>query len=357
MTVDAVGGVWRYAIDLAAGLARHDVATVLVVLGPSPSMAQRAEALAVPGLELIDTGLPLDWLADEEGAVIDAGRQVAALAVRHAVDWVQLNQPSLAAGAAFPVPVVAVAHSCLATWWQAVEGGDLPADFAWRARLHERGLRAAQQVVCPSAAFAATTQRACRLPVMPMAVHNGGAMADHAPVARGDSVLTVGRLWDRAKDLATLDRAAARLSVPVRAAGATVGPHGETVTLRYVQALGQIDAAALAGHLAARPVFVSTARYEPFGLAVLEAAAAGCALVLSDIPTFRELWSGSAIFVAPGDDRGVAEAVRMLIGDEERRSNLGEQARAAAKRFSVEAMAARMAALYTGLLPVERVAA
>ena len=40
------------------------------------------------------------------------------------------------------------------------------------------------------------------------------------------------------------------------------------------------------------------ARYEPFGLAVLEAAQAGMRLVLSDIPSFRELWDGAATFVA-----------------------------------------------------------
>ena len=51
--------------------------------------------------------------------------------------------------------------------------------------------------------------------------------------------------------------------------------------------------------MARTAVFVSPALYEPFGLAVLEAAQAGCALVLSDIPTFRELWDGVALFVAP----------------------------------------------------------
>ncbi len=53
---------------------------------------------------------------------------------------------------------------------------------------------------------------------------------------------------------------------------------------------------------AAATVFASMARYEPFGLAVLEAAQAGMRLVLSDIPTFRELWDGAAIFV--GDEAG-----------------------------------------------------
>lgn len=351
MTVDTVGGVWRYALDLAAGLVAHDIDTLLAVLGPSPSAEQRHEAAAVPGLALIDTGLPLDWLAEDAEAVMAAGRQVAALAAREQVDWVQLNQPALAAGATFAMAVVAVAHSCLPTWWDAVESGEPPSDFAWRARLHVQGLHAVRQVVCPSAAFAAATQRVCRLPVRPLAIHNGCAPPAPSPAAQADEALTAGRLWDRAKDVATLDRAAARLAVPVRAAGSTRGPHGESVSLRAVEAIGQVAPATLAGMLVARPVFVSTARYEPFGLAVLEAAAASCALVLSDIPTFRELWADSALFVAPGDDRGFAHAIEGLIADPARRTELGERARAAACRFTVDATADRMAALYAGLLP------
>jgi hypothetical protein len=65
MTTDAVGGVFTYAIDLAHGLAAEGVVTVLAVLGPELSPDQRAQAEAVPGLELIVTGIALDWLAEE----------------------------------------------------------------------------------------------------------------------------------------------------------------------------------------------------------------------------------------------------------------------------------------------------
>jgi len=37
MTADAVGGVWGFALDLAAGLAARGVRTDLAVLGPGPS--------------------------------------------------------------------------------------------------------------------------------------------------------------------------------------------------------------------------------------------------------------------------------------------------------------------------------
>ena len=59
--------------------------------------------------------------------------------------------------------------------------------------------------------------------------------------------------------------------------------------------------------LPTRPIFVSVSRYEPFGLAVLEAAHAGCALVLSDIPTFRELWQGAASFVIAAGSAAATE--------------------------------------------------
>ena len=110
------------------------------------------------------------------------------------------------------------------------------------------------------------------------------------------------------------------------------------------------------GRWAARPVFVSAALYEPFGLAVLEAAAAGCALVLSDIPTFRELWDGAALFVAP-DEAAIADAIAALVADPARRAALGEAARARAARYTPDATAAAMAALHARLLPHRRAAA
>ncbi len=62
-------------------------------------------------------------------------------------------------------------------------------------------------------------------------------------------------------------------------------------------------------------VFASCARYEPFGLAVLEAAQAGMALVLSDIPSLREIWDGAAMFADPRDAAGFAAALRVALDD------------------------------------------
>lgn len=350
VTVDAVGGVWQYATDLARELGQLGIETLLALLGPAPSSAQRAAAFAIPRTTLIDTDLLLDWMADDAGQIAAAGSRIAELAREHRVDLIQLNQPALAAGISFPVPLIAVSHSCLATWWAAVEGGEPPADFAWRAALHGEGLRAAERIVCPSDAFAEATRVAYRLRERPLGIHNGRNLAvPDAPIE--DFAFTAGRLWDRGKDAATLDRAAARLACPVRAAGSLTGPNGERISLDHLQTSGQLDEAGLARCLAARPVFVSTARYEPFGLSVLEAASAGCGLVLADIPTFRELWSDAATFVAPGDDRAFAEVIGRLISDRPLRLAEGAKARTAARRFTPGRTGAAMATLYAGLLP------
>jgi glycosyltransferase involved in cell wall biosynthesis len=329
------------------------------VLGPAPSSDQRAVARAIPGVTLVETGLPLDWLATDREQVEIAGRRIAELA-RHAnVDLVQINQPALTATARFHVPVLAVSHSCLATWWAAVESGPLPEDFAWRVAMHRDGLKAADAAVTPSAAFAAATRAAYDLIVMPTPVHNGRTPLACPAAAMHDFAFTAGRLWDRGKNLATLDRAAARLGLPVKAAGPTHGPNGDQVAFDHLITVGRVSEDDLAGCLAARPVFVSAAKYEPFGLAVLEAAAAGCPLILSDIPTFRELWEGAATFIAPDDAEGFARAIEELIGDTATRLAQGEKARAVARRFTPERMAGEMLALYRALLPLrdDRVAA
>jgi glycosyltransferase involved in cell wall biosynthesis len=349
MTADAVGGVWQYALDLADGLRPHGVEVKLAVLGPAPSLLQEAAA-ARAGIPLLATGLPLDWMASHPDEVEEAAWTVVRLAIEAEPDVVHLNQPALAATAAFPAPVVAVCHSCVATWWHANRSGPLPPEFAWQADLVGRGYRMADALVAPTSAFAVATAGAYGLAKSPSVVRNGRRHAGHVLEDAPLSIFTAGRLWDEGKNIAALDRVAARLSLPVLAAGPLEGPNGARIALQHIAPLGRLTDAEVAERLSSRPIFVSTARYEPFGLAVLEAAQAGCALVLSDIPTFRELWDGAAVFVAPDDDMAIAHAIELLAGDAGARARLGEAARDRSSAFSIERMAAGMLGIYRALV-------
>jgi glycosyltransferase involved in cell wall biosynthesis len=354
ITADAASSLWQYSLDLARGLSRLGHETVLALTGPAATTGQIRAATAIRGLRLIDTGLALDRLAEDEASLVRAAEEIADLAAETAADIVQLNTPALAALADFGRPVIAVLHNCLASWWEAVQGTELPADFAWRTDLTAGGLHAAGAVVVPSAAFGASVQRHYRLEAAPRTVHHGRSPLAVPAGAPHDFVFTAGRLWDQGKNLGMLDSAAGRIGVPVRAAGPLAGPTGGQVLFDNIHCLGTLDEEELGRWLSARPVFVCAALYEPFGLAVLEAASAGCALVLSDIPTFRELWDEVAIFIDPSDEDGFARAIGDLVGDDFERAVLGRAAKERAARYTPDAMAAQMASLYRGLLPAVR---
>jgi glycosyltransferase involved in cell wall biosynthesis len=349
--VDAGGSGWNYGLDLAAGLSRLGVETGLATIGTPPSAEQKQAAARVRMLETVETGLALDRFDADRRALAAAGAALARIARAAGADLVQLEHAGLAADTRFEMPVVVAHHHCVATWWEAVHGGPLPAQLAWRAGLVRAGLEAADAVVAPSAAFAAQMRRLYRLAAPPHVVHRGRAPRPLRSVAPHDFVLTAGRLWDRGKNLATLDAAAAGLDVPVHAAGPLSGPDRAGVMFDHLHCLGTLGEEALARSLSARPVFVSAALYEPFGIAVLEAAAAGCALILSDIPSFRELWSEVAIFVPARDERAFGDAIGALVGDDFERAVLGRAARERAALYTPDAMAAQMAALYRSLLP------
>ena len=352
MTADAVGGVWTYAIDLARGLQAHGVETRLAVNGPPPSQPAHLAAEAA-GVEVVATGLPLDWLAQAPGEVEAAGAALARLARAWRADAVQLNSPAYAAAAGFDPPVVGVQHSCTATWWRALRGeAAWPPDFAWRFDLARRGLLACGRVVAPTAAFAEAVRDAYCLQRAPEAVWNGRAPCAAASLAADATacVFTAGRLWDESKGMAVLDAAADGLGVPVLAAGATAPPQeGAPVAFARLVALGVLERETLAAHLAAATIFCAPSLYEPFGLAVLEAAQAARPLVLSDISTFRELWDGAAVFTPPGDAAALRAALRALLDDAPHRAVLGAAARARSRRYTVQAMTAGMMRIYASL--------
>lgn len=353
MTADALGGLWTYALDLGGALRRRGFRVTLAILGPGLDR-EKSEAAEQAEVALFHAGHHRpDWLAEGPAEVAAAGRLLAAMARAQKADLVHLNHPAFAAETSFRQPVVAACHSCLATWWRTVRDGPLPEDFVWRAELNGKGLFAAARVMAPTEAFANATREAYGLPQAPRVVPNGRAQAPGSAEPEGepaDAVFTAGRLWDDGKNIATLDAAAATLDVPVRAAGPTVGPNGARLGLAHARELGPLSAEAVRAELGRRPIYVAPALYEPFGLAVLEAAQAGCALVLSDIPTFREVWNGAALFFPARDAAALADAVLRLRANAGERARLAAAARERAAAFSLDAMAERVVAVYAEVL-------
>ena len=343
MSVDAVGGVWSYALDLAAGLSALGMETTLLGFGPPPSPEQRRAAERVARLDWCD--LPLDWTGEDADVLARVPERIAEHAARAGADIIQVNQPSQAAGIVTDLPVIAVSHSCVTSWFRTVRGSGLPRDWAWREDLTARGLKAAATVIAPSRAHARLMAQ-CYPGLGGVAVVSNATPARPAPAAKRDYAYAAARWWDEGKNAGTLDAAAAHAPIPVLAAGATEGPSGQSVAFRHARGIGRIDPDALNTLAVEAAIFVSPSIYEPFGLAALEAAAARAALVLADIPTYREIWDGAAIFVDPHDPEGFAAAVAALANDPAQREALSREAAARAARHTPEIQAGQMAGLY-----------
>jgi glycosyltransferase involved in cell wall biosynthesis len=167
-------------------------------------------------------------------------------------------------------------------------------------------------------------------------------------------VACIGRLWDDAKNINLVDQAAAGLPWPVIVAGNPLLRDGRgdqpDRNLRHAQSVGMLDSQAARALLARASIYVHPARYEPFGLAILEAALAGCALVLGDIPSLRELWGDAAIFVPTDDAAELGRELTALIEDEDRRAVWGTRARMAARRFTARRMGLEYLAAYGELM-------
>jgi glycosyltransferase involved in cell wall biosynthesis len=348
MTADAAGGVWTYVVSLVQGLAARHVRCTVALLGPPPDAAALHELQRTPGTEIVRRPFALEWMPEAERDFDAAAAWVQALARERRPDLVQVNGYALAA-CAFGCPAIVVAHSCVRSWWRAVHGCEAPSPWqAYRERV-EAGLRAARAVVAPTAAMLEALREEYRWRGGGLVVHNGLPPAAAAGAGPRCGVLGAGRVWDAAKNLAALDDAAAAIAAPVRIAGDATAPGGVTRVPRHATYLGRLSREDLLAQMRGAAVYALPARYEPFGLSVLEAAQCGCALVLGDIPTLRELWDGAAVFVHPDDRAGLAYAIDGLLADEPARRALVAAAMARAADYTHTAMADAYLALYRAL--------
>jgi glycosyltransferase involved in cell wall biosynthesis len=102
--------------------------------------------------------------------------------------------------------------------------------------------------------------------------------------------------------------------------------------------------------------YAATSRYEPFGLAPVEAALSKCALIANDIPTFRELWGDSALFFQRNDPDALANAIETLADNPPLRRLYAEEAYERARsRFNSHRMVDEYEDLYKILVRGGRV--
>lgn len=351
MTTDTVGGVWQYAMELCACLCADGHQVVLAATGADPSIDQRHEAAAIEGLEFHSMPWRLEWMSRPWKDIERAGAWLLELAARTRPDLIHLNDYSQGV-LPWTAPVLMVGHSCVYSWWYAVHGEAPPAEWDQYRERVGAGLRAADLVVAPTAAMLAELERHYGPFDVTRVIPNGRSPAPSraTPAAEGPVVLAAGRLWDTGKNIQALTAVADRLPWPVCVAGESCHPDGGKSLHPGVQLLGQLDRAALAGWMEHAPVYALPARYEPFGLSPLEAAMAGCALVLGDVPSLREVWGGAALYVAPDDHESLATVLNRLIDDPDLRQQQARRARERAARYTPAAMAAGYLEAYDQVL-------
>jgi glycogen(starch) synthase len=344
MSGDSVGGVWTYALELSRCLGARGCQVLLATMGAPLTEGQRREAAAVGNLEVAESEYKLEWMEEPWADVERAGEWLMALAARFEPEVVHLNGYAHAS-LPWTVPALVVAHSCVLSWWRAVRGEAAPAS-RYREEMR-RGLEAAAMVIAPTRAMLAALARESGAALrQTRVIANGRAAARLQPRGKRKLVLAAGRVWDEAKNLGSLARVAPRLGWPVAIAGERRHPEGGEAAVDQVAYLGRLDEGELAQWYGEASIYCLPARYEPFGLSVLEAALAGCALVLGDIPSLRENWNDAAVFVNPNDESALERALMELIADPHRRVSLRARARARAQQFTPERMAAAYVAAY-----------
>jgi len=315
MTTDTIGGVWTFTQELAAGLLRSGCAVALVSLGRHPSNEQRTWADNLTRAwgtnfryKALDT--PLEWMPQNESAYSDAAPVLMDMARDFRPDLLHSNQFCFGA-LPLEVPRIITAHSDVLSWAESCRDGRLE-DSAWLRQylaLVNSGLSRAECVVAPTRWMLHALARNFLLPESTAVVPNGRTLAAVSSTPRKLQAVTAGRLWDEAKNASMLREA--RSPVPLLIAGEFDASAPDHVI--YLGPLSQKDLLTL---LRESSIYICTSRYEPFGLAALEAALCGCAVIANDISSLREVWADGALYFSGAES--LAELLRGLCDNPER---------------------------------------
>jgi phosphatidylinositol alpha-mannosyltransferase len=125
---------------------------------------------------------------------------------------------------------------------------------------------------------------------------------------------------------------------------------------RRIEWLGRISEEDKLDRLARCTVFCAPSlRGESFGIVLLEAMAAGAALVASAIDGYINVATNEkdALLVPPGDAQQLAAAINKVISDAQLRANITTEGHLRAQQFSMSVLAEKYVDIYRKLLQSE----
>ncbi|SER45757.1 glycosyltransferase family 4 protein [Corynebacterium cystitidis] len=255
------------------------------------------------------------------------------------------NSPSFSMASLFIAegPIVATYHASAASSWilslarpllqpklEKIGGGIAVSEMARRLQVEKLG---GDPVLIPNGVDTARFA-AARRPRDP-----------HAPV----EIVFLGRLDESRKGLDILLRALAQLD---RKVTVTVIGGGRPREFSGINFVGRVSDQQKAEILGRADIYVApNTGGESFGIVLVEAMAAGCAVVASDLEAFAAVCDitseePAGVLFPVGDDHALAMALRMLIDDEAARQRLIESGLKRSQLYDWDTVAAKVMAVY-----------
>jgi glycogen synthase len=364
VTADTLGGVWTYTRELITGLVRRGERVTLVSFGNIPTPAQTRWMEALKNFDYRPTAFKLEWMLDSEADMAASAQYLQAVIEETRPDLLHLSQ-FYYGSLDCDLPRVVIAHSDVVSWWMSVHAKEPPETdwLRWYRRIVQRGLRQATAVIAPSQWMLEQVGRYYGTPAHGAVIYNGRTPTFFNPhVSKEEKIVTVGRLWDSGKNVSLLLQQ--EMPGEVHIVGSDRHPdfQSHAFAAEAIRPNVHLDPeqseTELAQTLSRAGIYVAASRYEPFGLAPVEAALSRCALVASDIPSFRELWDSSAVFFRDNDAASLQTAVTRLLCDRGLRREKANLAYHHAQRcFSAKRMVSDYMNLYRTLVPAQALSA
>jgi glycosyltransferase involved in cell wall biosynthesis len=244
----------------------------------------------------------------------------------------------------------------------------------WYRSTVAQGLAGASLLVAPSRWMLECLESCYGRQRRSSVVYNGRTPALFNPyVSKRDYAASVGRLWDEGKQTRLLVQLASP-PLPIVLAGATAlaGESEEPDELEQAQALrhsrghddenfvgpaarvelrGELSEGEIRELLSRAAIYVATSKYEPFGLAPVEAALSRCAIVANDSPSLREIWDDAALYFQSDDAASLERTLALLKDNRELRAKYANRAYERARlHYTAARMVEEYMQLYSALL-------